>query len=224
MKIIKCFLVCVTTLAFFSCTEKTLEPISGSKGKPGVITEVVPKPIPGGVEITYRIPNNEDILGVKTEYTLSNGQKRESVTSVYNNTLRIEGFTDTDEHTALVYAVNLAQELSEPVTIQFTPLESPLTKTIRSVEIVEDWGGVQFRWKNLDKAPLNFELLAVDSVTNTLKPARIIASNADSLAQVLRGYKPEPQKFALLVSDLFGNKSDTIYPGTGNITRLFEER
>ena len=42
----------------------------------------------------------------------------------------IQGYNDTLEHTATLYAVNRAQELSDPVEVKFYPKESPLSKAI----------------------------------------------------------------------------------------------
>ena len=109
-----------------SCTEKMLDPISLSTGKPAVVTDIQTKAIPGGVTITYKVPATEDLLAVKAVYTISNGKTFETVASYYNNELKLEGFFDTDEHEAKLYSINRAQELSEPAVVKFTPLKNPI--------------------------------------------------------------------------------------------------
>ena len=37
-------------LAFSSCSEKELSPISGSLGKPGIVTDVTVEPLAGGAD------------------------------------------------------------------------------------------------------------------------------------------------------------------------------
>lgn len=212
-------LVLFLVLIFWSCTEKNFEPTSPSLGKPGVITDVSVEATPGGAIITYRIPNSEDILGVKAVYTISNGNKQEVSSSFYDNQLAIVGYNDMSEHTADIYVFNRALELSEPVKVTFTPLESPLSKVGKSMNIVNDFGGAQFQWSNELKAPVVFEFLAADSV-GQMVTRRISSSEAESMQQSIRGFMPEARKFSVILSDQWGNYSDTI---SKTIVPLFEE-
>lgn len=207
----------------FSCTEKKLEPINGSSGKPGMVTDVSVSPIAGGAVISYRIPDAEDILSVKAVYTLTNGQKREAAASYYKNELILEGFYDIKEYEAVLYAINRAQEMSDAVTVKFTPLESPLSKAAKSVNIISDFGGANFNWKNEDRIMLTLEILT-ESASGALATSNIISSELDSTGYTLRGFPPKPRKFALIMSDNWGNVSDTIYPPSGFVTPYFEER
>jgi hypothetical protein len=135
----------------------------------------------------------------------------------------IEGFNDIVEHEALFYTVNRAQVTSDPVSVKFTPLESPLSKSVKSANIISDFGGVNFNWRNEDKAALTYELLAQDSMGN-MQIARIVSSKLDSADYTLRGYEPEPRKFGMIIRDNFGNASDTLIPPGGSVTPLFEEK
>lgn len=210
-------------LLLAGCEEKTPGPISESLGKPGMVTNIQTEPTPGGVEITYRIPEAEDILSVKGVYTLSNGKTYEANTSFYENKLEISGFNDLLEHTVTVFAINRAQETSDPVSVTFTPLESSLSKVSKTMEIISAFGGAQYSWLNPDHAPLTFEFVAQDSVGD-LKTMRIITSQADTMKQALRGYQPEPRIFAAIIRDNWDNASDTIFPPGKTILPLFEEK
>lgn len=211
------------SMAICSCTEKKLEPITDSLGKPGVVTEVKVESVAGGAVVSYRIPNAEDILGVKAVYLLSNNKSYESFASFYENKVLVQGFNDTLKHTIKLYAVNRAQELSDPVEVTINPLESSLSKAIKTVSIVSDFGGAQFNWRNEDKAPLTFEFLAQDSL-GLMQTMKIISTEADTSRYSLRGYKPEPRLFATVLRDNYGNASDTIYPQEGKITPFYEEK
>jgi hypothetical protein len=215
--------VCILTPALFSCSEKTLEPISPSKGKPGTITVTQVTPTPGGAVISYRIPQSEDILAVKVVYTLTNGEKRESVTSFYESALLLEGYNDTKEHEVQVYTINRAQESSDPANVKFTPLESPIAKTIRSLNIVPDFGGANFSWKNEDQTALTFEFMTTDSLGN-MRTVNILTSKTDSMGISLRGYAPVARKFAAIIRDNFHNVSDTLYPEDKFLTPIFERK
>lgn len=76
----------------------------------------------------------EDILGVKGVYTLSNRMQYDATASFYENKLEILGFNDVMSHEMTLYTFNRAEELSDPVNVTFTPLESPLSKVARTVK------------------------------------------------------------------------------------------
>lgn len=204
----------------FSCLEKEQLPISESLGKPGVVTNVVVEPTAGGAVVSYKIPNTEDLLAVKCLYTTTNGKEYEVTASYYEDKLAIQGYNDTSEHTATIYAVNRAQELSDPIEVKFTPLESALAKAIKSVAIEQDFGGARFSWRNPEKAPLNIEFLAPDS-TGEMSTMNIMMSDIDENVYNIRGYAPEPKNFSMIINDNFDNYSDTL---TAEVIPLFEEK
>lgn len=219
----KYLLFTILLIIVFSCEEKKLEPITASLGKPQKVTIDSVKALPGGAIIYYRIPNVEDILGVKGVYALTTGKTYEASSSFYENKLEILGFNDTLVHEVRLFTYNRAQELSDSVIVSFNPLESPLSKVIPTVRIISDFGGAQFNWTNEYKAPMNFEFLAQDSL-GQLQTRRIISSGADTARQSLRGYDPEPRIFAVIIRDNYGNASDTIYPEGGTILPMYEEK
>ena len=221
MKTLYYYLLAFIILMLCSCEEKKMGPISESLGKPGTVEILGQKAIAGGVIVTYRIPNNEDILSVKAVYTLSRGES-ESVASYFENTLTIEGFNDMKEHEAKIYVVNRAQVQSDPVTIKFTPLEASYIKVAKSMEIISDFGGARFSWTNPDQAPLIFEFFAADSL-GRLRAMRVINSATSEMKYSLRGYKPEPRKFAVVIRDHWDNACDTIFPPQ-TIVPLLEEK
>lgn len=218
------FIFLIFLCLLFSCAEKKLEPLDEPSGKPGIVTEVDVTPIAGGAIIAYRIPESEDILSVKAVYTLTNGRKREAEASFYANKLVLEGFNDTREYEAVLYTINRAQEMSDAVSVKFTPLESPLNKAVKTVNIVSDFGGANFSWKNKDRVMLTLEFLTEDDASKALITSNIISSGLDSVGYTLRGFPPEPRKFAMIMSDNWGNVSDTIYPATGSVTPYLEEK
>jgi hypothetical protein len=221
MKRIYFYLIAVAVLCF-SCAEKELLPVSASSGKPEKV-EIIPldSMIPGGVVINYKIPPINDIIEIKAVYTLSNGQVRESSTSFYTSFMTIDGYNDTDEHEAEIYTINRAREMSDPVKVKFRPGESTLTKAIKSMQIVGDFGGVNFSWRNPDKAMLIFEFYT-ENEQSEMVTMDILSSKTDSTDMAFRGYDPVPCKFAVNIRDNFGNSSGMIYPEGGTVIPLFE--
>jgi hypothetical protein len=204
-----------------SCSEKELTPISASTGKPESVTVLDVDPVPGGAVITFRIPENEDILAVKAVYTLTNGRKMEATTSFYDNILEIAGYNDIQSHEAILYSINRAQEYSDPQSVPFTPLESSLSKTAKSIAIVSDFGGANFSWRNEDGESLSFEFLAENG--NDMQTVRLLTSTLDSLSYTIRGYEPKPTKFGVIVSDNYGNVTDMISPAE-TIVPIYEQK
>ncbi|MBZ4190348.1 DUF5000 domain-containing lipoprotein [Niabella beijingensis] len=216
-------LLLILSFLLHACTKKVNEPISKSLGKPQPVTDIAVQNLPGGAVISYKIPNQEDILSVKAVYKLPNGRTFESSSSYYENKLNIMGFNDIEMHEVTLFTVNRAQELSDPVIVKIQPLESGLNKLIKTMNIISDFGGAQYSWKNEYQAPLTFEFFTPDSL-GRMQLVKVITSKADSATQSIRGYDPVPRRFSVVVKDNYGNRSDSLMPAGGKITPLYEEK
>ena len=65
---------------------------------PGPILNPVVENIYGGAIITYSLPKDNDLLGVKAIYQLKNdGDVLEMFSSAFRDTIKLKGFPDTDE-------------------------------------------------------------------------------------------------------------------------------
>lgn len=205
-------------LAISSCEEKELSPISESLGKPDPVTEVVVESCAGGALISYKIPNTEDLLSVNCEYEV-NGVRHEAVASYFENKLKLEGFNDMEEHTAVLYAVNRSQVKSDPVEVKFTPKESPLSLAAKSVEIKADFGGARFQWRNPALASLTVEFMGPDE-NGEASTLRIFTSDIDKNSYTIRGFESKESTFSIVLSDNYGNKTEPI---SATVIPLFEE-
>ncbi|MDR0697681.1 MAG: DUF4959 domain-containing protein [Tannerella sp.] len=220
----KYLFVFVCSLICFACAEeKPHQPVSAGAGKPPPVTEVKAVSISGGARVSYKIPDTNDLLAIKAVYAMSNGKQREVMVSYYTDTLLLEGLVDTLEHEALLYSVSRTQALSDPVPVSFKPLESSLSKTIRSVRIFADFGGAAFSWKNEDKALLTYDLLAENN-QEVMMVSNVFQNRLDSMVYSIRGFEATPRKFAINISDQWGNESGLIYPEGGTLTPLHEEK
>jgi hypothetical protein len=220
MKRIYFYLIAVAVMCF-SCTEKELLPISGSSGKPDQVEILDTVAISGGVIVNYKIPPINDIIEIKAVYTLTNGQKRESSTSIYTSYMTIDGYNDVEEHEAEIYTINRARKMSDPVKVRFRPGESSLSKTAKSIQIISDFGGVNFNWRNPDKAMLIFEFYT-ENEQGEMITMDIQSSKTDSTDIAFRGYDTIPCKFAVNIRDNFGNSSGMLYPENGYVVPLYE--
>ncbi len=216
-------LLIIALLALFACKEsKELAPISGSMGTPDKITNIEVTPVSGGAEITYSVPDNEDLLYIEAKYTLSNGKEMTTRVSYFDNLIKILGYVDETPKKVTLYSINRAQVKSEGVEVEFTPLKSPLNAVAESLDIIGDFGGVTFNWLNEEKTPLVMEFLAPDSL-GSYTTMRLLSTDADTATISLRGYDPEPIQVGVIISDAYGNVTDTIAPTGGKVTPLFEQ-
>ncbi|MGN6531075.1 MAG: DUF4959 domain-containing protein, partial [Ginsengibacter sp.] len=115
----------IKTLLFFGlllsinflpgCQKDTNKPIDPDKNAPGPIKSPVVENMGGAAKISYVLPKDQNLLYVRAEYEI-NGVKKEAKSSFYKNSVVVEGFGDTTEHSVTLYAVSRAVVSSDPVT------------------------------------------------------------------------------------------------------------
>jgi hypothetical protein len=210
----------------FSCSkEQTLGPTLSDSVSPSIIYNVELTSINGGFDITYDLPDDQDLLYVKAVYTASNGQEAEVKSSSFNNSIQIIGFGNTEEKTIKLYAVDRSENLSEVVEVKGTPLTPPVFLIQGTMKIGADYGGAKFTWRNDYNVPVAIEFLTTNA-SNKIEVADIRYTEQTEGKSSLRGYETVPRFFAALIRDRYDNYSDTIYADTPDklITPLLEER
>lgn len=204
------FLVCCICL-LGTCKDNTSQG-GGEDIKPQPIVTYSVTPIHGGAKITYSIPKDPNILYVMAEYE-RNGKTYIERASTHVNSLTIEGFNTLESVSTKLYTVNYHETKSDPKTVQFEPLESPVNLVRQSTEIIESFGGVRVKFNNPSKTQLGVRLM-VDSLGKRLEKGLFYSSMA-SVMHFFRGFKSVETKFLLTYEDRWGNISDTIrFTGT----------
>lgn len=206
-------------LTGFSCSELENKPITKDGGAPGSVTNVEVETIPGGAYITYQLPDDSDLLYVKGSYELRKGVMAEQRSSLYNDTLKIVGFGDTGQKKVSVITVDRSENESAPVEVTFEPKEPSVHATFATMNMIPDFGGVQYTWINEANASLAFILLARDS-TGLLFPFETVYSAVDTGKYTLRGFDPTEREFGVVIRDRWENYSDTMLV---TLKPLFEE-
>ncbi|MDR2038679.1 MAG: DUF4959 domain-containing protein [Bacteroidales bacterium] len=186
--------------------------------QPVAITDYEVTPINGGAIITYAIPNDPDILCVTAEYT-RNGEHFTERSSYHKNSIRIEGFraSESESVTVTLYTENQNEIRSEPLVVNFTPLQALVDLAKESISFTTSFGGIILNWENLMKTELNIHLMAF--VDGELKKDEIYFSSLPNDKRSYRGYDPVETTFAVVVGDKWKNISDTVYYNT---TPMFE--
>jgi len=193
--------------AIAACKKDERRPTTASEGAPDPVSNTQVQNTPGGAKITYTIPGNKDLMYIKAVFTTASGT-REVKSSVYNNFLKIEGYGDTLEHEVKLYAVNRADEQSEPVSVTIKPLEPPVITVRKSITTQADFGGMALKFLNPAEAEVSIHVLT-DSAGSWI-PVNILYTKRASGIFSVRGFANVMRKFGVFVKDRWDNHSDTL--------------
>jgi hypothetical protein len=168
--------------------------------------------------MTYTLPDDEDLLYVKAVY-LRNGEVCESRTSLYKDTLKIEGFGDTQPREIKIIAVDRSRNESTPVPVTVEPLEPDVITIGKSLSLETNFGGIDLMWENNNRAEVSVVVLQEsDSLMEYIPLETFYSSTVDGKG-VLRGMDTIPYKLGAYVQDHWGNRSEVKYV---ELTPFFE--
>ena len=92
--------ILLTVSLMWSCSEVKDWQDEKDNIPPKSVTDVVVENINGGAIITYKLPDDPDLLAVKAVYYYKKGEDlKEAYSSAFNNTISLEGFPDVNERT-----------------------------------------------------------------------------------------------------------------------------
>ena len=207
-------------LLLVSCSrEKYIDPMTDDGSSPSPVTQVSVSPLPGAAVLRYKLPANENLRYIKAVYEIRPGVEREVISSLYTDSLKVDGFPEVKEYTIRLYSVSYGEKLSEPVTVKVTPLTSPLIEAYNTFKFEETFGGATIHFNNSGEASLAVTLLTPDSA-GRLKEIQTYYTKSLEGKFSVRGFPDQPRIFGAVIRDRWGNLSDTI---TQTITPIFEE-
>jgi hypothetical protein len=212
------YIITVAIAGMVSCTEPHLgqTPTDGIAPLPAM--NVKAEPMPGGALLSYEISSQDkDISYVKCEYTYR-GEKWTVRSSVYNNYLIIEGIGSVEPVNYTVYVVDHSENVSTGVSGSFTPDTPPLETIFASLEMLPNFGGVSITWTNETETEIGITVFAEDSI-GVMREGRTQYSRDLSGELSFRGYDPVERRFAVRITDKWGNVSSV---KEGAITPLYE--
>jgi hypothetical protein len=210
-KIIKiCFMFFVTGFILYACTEEPIGQQPTDSVPPGAVSNVQVENTPGGANLSYTLPDDEDLLYVKAVYT-RNGEVCESRTSLYKDTLKVEGYGDMLTHEVQVIAVDRSRNESAPVTATIQPLEPEVTTIGNTIELVADFGGVTAQWINDKRAEISVIVMQESDSLMEYIPIETFYSSVIEGKGPVRGMDTIPGKFGVYVQDHWGNMSEAKY-------------
>jgi hypothetical protein len=201
--------VCLLFLLFTACKEDQIGPIDRSDTPPGPVTNATVENLPGRAVITYDLPGDSDLLYVKAVYEIRPGVPREVKASFYRDNLTVDGFATTGEYEVRLYAVDRGENESVPVSVTVQPLTPPILSVFESIEVREDFGGINVVFKNEDEADIVISVLTRDSFGDWVSADAFYTSLSEGNFSV-RGYEAEEREFGVYVRDRWENRSDTL--------------
>lgn len=220
----KLYKITITALliSFFivACSNDGPTPIEKDNVPPGKLSNLEAQPLPGAIRVTYTLPNDEDLLYVVGKYINKKGIQREFRSSYYTNSLTFEGFGDIDEYELKLYTVDRSENFSDSVTIKVKPGTPPILSTYNSLEMQEDFGGLNFSFNNTEGVEFALDVFTTDTLGNLGLVETFYTSRIEGSFSI-RGYEDKPRKFGISLRDKWGNVSDTLYK---TITPIYEKQ
>jgi hypothetical protein len=201
-----------------SCSEAPIgqTPVSGTPPSP--VANVNVETMPGGAKITYKLPAEKDILYVKGEYFYK-GAKHVVRSSIYNDYLIVEGLGSVEPIEITLYVVGHSENESEGVKQSFVPDTPPIETIFESVRIIPVFGGVSILWTNDTRTEIGVTVFAQDSL-GVMREGDTQFSREEFGELSFRGYKPVECRFAVRITDKWGNVSEV---KEATVTPLFEK-
>jgi len=207
-------------LCLSHCSDLALEPLTENSQKPRALTNITVESVHGGAIITYTLPDDPNLLYVMAEFSSGeDGALRVVKSSVFKNSLTLDGFKSTDEQTVRLYTVNRSEVRSDPMEVSIKPLISPIEVAFQTLVATHDFGGVNVQFANEMGNEYVLYILTKDAENNWNVYDRLYTMEKNP-NYTFRGLAAEPQDFAFYFQDKWQNTSDTLFQ---NLTPLYEE-
>ncbi len=200
----------VILFAFNGCKEEgRIDFIDDQASAPAPVEIKNVKNISGGAIITYNMPSDHNLLGVKAVY-VRNGKTVETKGSLYVDTLIVEGFGNTNEQEIELFSIGRNEKLSSPVSIKISPLAPPVR--LVKFDLEAGFGGVVVGLdENKTNADLSIVLLADTMGNGKYVEMQTFHTKSGKIKFSRRGLKIQSSQFGLYLRDRWNNVSDTIY-------------
>jgi hypothetical protein len=221
IKFIKiCFIVFMANVFWYACEEEPIGQLPTDSVPPSAVSGVQVTNVKGGAILTYTLPDDEDLLYVKAVYT-RNGEICENRSSLYKDSLKVEGFGDTQSHEVQVIAVDRSRNESTPVTATIQPLEPEVITIGKTLNMTTYFGGVNIYWENANRAEITVTVLQNDELLMEAVPYETFYSSMTQGEGVIRELDTIPYEFGVYVQDRWGNRSAV---KSYTLTPLFETK
>lgn len=212
----------VLTLSIAACKK--------NNGFNAVISEDQTKPLPvanvkvdnfnGGANITYDLPNSQNVLYVLAKYKINDNTPRETKSSYYVDTIVVDGFAKEKPYEVTLYTVTRANVMSDPITVTVNPLKPVYLAVRPTVSLSPDFGGVNVTGENPLKKQIGIVIMSYNSNTKSMEIEDQFFTKNAKIDYSITGFASVERQFAVYITDKWGNISDTLQKP---LTPLYEE-
>jgi len=213
-------LLAVVSFFIYSCDDAPDYSDPVNKVPPSSVLNPKVENINGGAVITYDLPKENDLLGVKAIYSLNDsGEILEMFSSAQNDTIVLKGFADTKERIIQLITINNSFTESVPIDVMIKPLTPPIDLIRETLSAVPSFGGVYATWSNIYEENIAISLLFEDDQGYFVEDdTHYSASETGGFA--FRGFESELMKFRITIRDRWGNYAE---PYEFELTPFYEE-
>ncbi|ADF51960.1 DUF4959 domain-containing protein [Zunongwangia profunda] len=220
-KIMKLFILLGLLFVVIACSEEIEQmPLESNNIAPEPVSDLNVENLPGKVKLTFTLPKDQDLLYVKANYILPTGREMEVKSSLYSNSMTLQGFTGNDDVVVDVVAVNRSEVESEPVSINVNPLPSPIFDVYKSLNVGSAFGGIFVNASNPQREDLAILILTKNDEGDYVADPNSVYTSTDNIRRTVRGYDTISKEFAFTIRDRWLNYTDTLVT---SITPLFEQ-
>jgi hypothetical protein len=185
----------------WSCTEVKDWSDPADDTPPGTVTVVDVENFSGGAIIRYTRPDDNDLMAVKAVYSFDeNDIRREVYASAFRDSIVLEGYADTGEHTVELYAIDESGNLSSSVPVTIHPGTPPIDVIRQSLKVTPTFGGLYTTWENPLGKSMDITLYRIDSVGERVLHDRYYSS-AFNDSYSFRNLASEEQPFHIELRD-----------------------
>ena len=184
---------------------------------PGCVTNVSFTPTYGGGYFLYTLPSDADFLFLRADYKLDNGVTVSKSSSVYSDTLFIEGLGQEKEYVVQLYSVDRDNNISKPVEQRIIPLSSNTKQVLQTVKVLPGFSSVIINWENKLEQVID---VCVEIKIGDKKALKVVSSNLLKDRFVIDGLEGKPHTITGYIKDGYGNKSEV--KDFGSLTPFYD--
>lgn len=217
MKIIYYFsaLLCIAAVGLLTGCDD--DATTGDTTPPGQITNISFTPLNGGGYFLYTTPADEDFLYARAEYVIDTGELISKTSSVYSDTLFIEGFGQEKEYEVRLFSVDRNSNESTPVITRVTPLAPTTAAVLETVVVQPGFSSIVIDWEN--EMRQNVTIYANVKVGNT-EATKIYASNLSKDRFSIDNLQGQPHEVNIYIRDTYQNQTEI--RSFGQVTPLMD--
>lgn len=214
--------IAASLLMWTGCKEEERIDFFGvNSAVPLPIEAVSVTPRHGGAVLKYQIPKDDNIICVKAVYEINPGELNEVKSSIYLDSLVLQGFATEETTQVKVLTVGRNGKESTPLLVDVTPLSPVVKEVVSKCAIMETIGGIKISYAgNAYKDNLVYVLLTQEPKTNEWKEIRKFYSSLEKGSHIQRGMDAIETSVGMYITDRWGHASDTLF---ATVTPMFEE-